>query len=103
VDFLGDKFLIPDNAEQNLFENYGDWRTPQSSYVVTVESPALVDKGSHKHQFIALIEIMRSIKQYDSAQRTQRVLNYCAQIDMPILSDEVMGRLNEWLAWRAQH
>jgi hypothetical protein len=103
VDFLGDKFLIPDNAEQNLFENYGDWRTPQSSYVVTVESPALVDKGSHKHQFIALIEIMRSIKQYDSAQRTQRVLNYCAQIDMPILSDEVMGRLNEWMTWRGQH
>ena len=102
VDFLEDKFLIPDNAEQNLFENYGDWRTPQSSYVVTVESPALMDKGSLKHQFIALMEIMRSITKHNSAKRTQRVLDYCAQIDMPLLSDEVMERLNEWLAWRAE-
>lgn len=103
VDFLDDKFLIPDNAEQNLFENYGDWRTPQSSYVVTVESPALVNKGSLKHKFIALIEIVRSIKQYNSARRAQRVSDYCDQIDMPILSDEMMGRLNEWMAWRGQH
>jgi hypothetical protein len=103
VDFLGDKFLIPENAEQNLYENYGDWRRPQSSYVVTVESPALVDKGSLKHQFIALMEIMSSINKYDSPQRARRVVDHCRQINMPILSDEVMGRLNEWLAWRGHH
>jgi len=98
VDFLGEAFLIPDNPEHNLSENYGDWRTPQSSYVVTVESPALVDPGSLKHQFIAIVELMRSVNKYQSVDRVQRILNFCEQRGMALLSDETLGHLHDWMA-----
>jgi hypothetical protein len=45
-EFLGQKFLIPDNYELFLDENYGkDWRTPDPNYFVKLESPALADKS----------------------------------------------------------
>lgn len=103
VDFLGERFWIPDNAEQNLTENYGDWRTPQSSYVVTVESPALVEKGSQKHQFMVLIELMRSVQTFKSVKRVQRILNCCDALGMRVLSAKLERSLNDWMAWQALH
>lgn len=103
VDFLGDRFWIPDNADQNLSENYGDWRTPQSSYVVTVESPALVDKGSEKHQFMVLIELLRSVQTQRSVKRVQRIVDCCEAVGMNPLSAQLQSRLNDWMAWQAAH
>ncbi|MFM6939518.1 MAG: hypothetical protein ACKOUD_02725, partial [Rhodoluna sp.] len=103
VDFLGERFWIPDNAEQNLAENYGDWRTPQSSYVVTVESPALVDKGSEKHQFMVLIELMRSVQTFKSARRVRRILACCDAAGIQPFSDELNRSLNQWLALQTLH
>jgi hypothetical protein len=103
VDFLGDRFWIPDNADQNLTENYGDWRTPQSSYVVTVESPALVDKGSDKHRFMVLIELMRSVQTFKSVKRAQRILACCDALGIDPLSAQLHRRLNDWMAWQALH
>lgn len=103
VDFLGDRFWIPDNAEQNLTENYGDWRTPQSSYVVTVESPALVNKGSDKHQFMVLIELMRSVQTFRSVKRVQRILACCDALGIEPLSTQLQRSLHDWMAWQALH
>ncbi len=103
VDFLGERFWIPDNADQNLTENYGDWRTPQSSYVVTVESPALVEKGSEKHQFMVLIELMRSVQAFKSVKRVQRILACCDALKMDPLSAHLRQRLADWMAWQALH
>ncbi len=103
VDFLGDRFWIPDNAAQNLTENYGDWRTPQSSYVVTVESPALVNKGSDKHQFMVLIELMRSVQTFRSVKRVQRILACCDALGIDPLSAQRHRRLDDWMAWKALH
>lgn len=103
VDFLGERFWIPDNADQNLTENYGDWRTPQSSYVVTVESPALVDKGSDKHRFILLIELMRSVQTFQSVKRVQRILTAAHDMGFDPLSAHLRRRLDEWQAWQALH
>lgn len=101
VDFLGERFWIPDNADQNLTENYGDWRTPQSSYVVTVESPALMDKGSDKHLFILLIELMRSVQTFHSAKRLQRILACAQDLGIDPISENLRRRLDEWQAWQA--
>lgn len=103
VDFLGERFWIPDNADQNLTENYGDWRTPQSSYVVTIESPALVDKGSEKHQFMVLIELLRSVQTQKSVKRVQRILDCCDAVGMAPLSAQLKRRLSDWMAWQALH
>lgn len=103
VDFLGDKFWIPDNADENLTENYGDWRTPQSSYVVTVESPALVNKGSEKHQFMVLIELMRSVQTFKSVKRVQRILNCCNELGVDPLSAELHRGLRDWMDRQALH
>jgi hypothetical protein len=103
VDFLGERFWIPDNADQNLTENYGDWRTPQSSYVVTVESPALMDKGSDKHMFILLIELMRSVKTFHSVKRVQRILACAQELGIDPLSDNLRCRLDKWQARQALH
>lgn len=103
VDFLGERFWIPDNADQNLTENYGDWRTPQSSYVVTVESPALVDKGSEKHQFMVLIELMRSVQTFKSVRRVERILACCDAMGIRPLSDQLHRSLCHWMAVQALH
>jgi len=98
VEFLGDIFYIPSNVEQNLTENYGDWRTPQSSYVVTVESPAIVDKGSLKHQFIGIMELLRSINKFKSTKRIQRILTYWDGLGGDLVSVETRNRLNDWMS-----
>ncbi len=98
IEFLGDLFYIPSNVEQNLTENYGDWRTPQSSYVVTVESPALLNKGSCKHQFIALMELLRSMNKFKSAKRMKRILNYWDGLGTDLISVETRSRLNDWMS-----
>ncbi len=98
---MGERFWIPDNADQNLTENYGDWRTPQSSYVVTVESPALMDKGSDKHLFILLIELMRSVQTFHSAKRLQRILACAQDLGIDPISENLRRRLDEWQTWQA--
>lgn len=103
VNFLGERFWIPDNADQNLTENYGDWRTPQSSYVVTIESPALVNKGSDKHQFMVLIELMRSVQTFKSVKRVQRILASCEALGIQPLSDQLNRSLNHWLTSQTLH
>lgn len=41
-EFLGEKFLVPDNYEKNLEENFGNWRRPTVYYDVSYDVPARV-------------------------------------------------------------
>lgn len=39
TDFLGEKFLVPDDADTYLTENYGDWRTPVTDFETFCDTP----------------------------------------------------------------
>lgn len=39
IDFLGEPFLIPQNYDLYLTENYGDWRTPNSEFETFCDTP----------------------------------------------------------------
>lgn len=41
-DFLGEKFLVPDNADLYLSENYGDWRTPVQAFETFCDTPNML-------------------------------------------------------------
>jgi len=38
-EFLGERFLVPENAELYLTENYGDWRTPVKDFETFCDTP----------------------------------------------------------------
>jgi len=44
--FLDIDVLIPKNSELNLQENFGNWKSPDPSYISHLESPSTDDKGS---------------------------------------------------------
>ena len=71
--------------------------------MVTVESPALVDKGSEKHQFMVLIELMRSVQSFKSVKRVQRILSCCDALGIDPLSAQLHRGLNDWMAAQALH
>ncbi|WP_150538233.1 LicD family protein [Actinobacillus vicugnae] len=39
TDFLGEKYLIPENYDLYLTENYGDWRTPKTKFDSAFDTP----------------------------------------------------------------
>lgn len=43
VEFKGHDFLVPENIEKHLAENYGDWKTPNPKYNYVTDSPVGVD------------------------------------------------------------
>ncbi len=53
VDFLGVDMNIPVNAELNLSENYGQWRTPDPLYISHLESPSTMNKGALPYMLTA--------------------------------------------------
>lgn len=42
VDFLGERFLVPDDADLYLTENYGDWRVPVHDFETFCDTPNMV-------------------------------------------------------------
>jgi len=39
IEFLGERFFIPDNYDLYLTENYGDWRTPNTEFETFCDTP----------------------------------------------------------------
>jgi len=97
VDFLGDKFYIPDNWDLMLKENYGDWEKPEPSYVVTVESPAILEPGNIRHKMIAHLEILKIINNKLNPKKIERILNADAQKNMGLIPIFLKQRLAIWV------
>lgn len=96
-EFLGERFYIPDDYDRNLTENYGDWRTPQTSYVVTVESPGIVDRGGPVHSLSAHLELMKTIAMRLPVLRAQRILDACQATGVRMFSSGAESAMAQWM------
>jgi hypothetical protein len=98
IEFLGEKFWIPDNSAQNLSENYGDWQTPLPGYVVTVESPAICDIGGLPQQVSAHLAVLKEMaKKNRPHEKIRRILDYCSTSGVNLLAPNVRYALKRWL------
>lgn len=61
-EFLGQKFYIPDNYEQHLVENYGNWRTPNLFYDPSYDEPCGVYGSNINALFYLLSRSTRAIE-----------------------------------------
>ena len=89
-DFIGDRFLIPDNFETMLAENYGpDWRIPDPHYFVMLQSPALVKNAGDLSGFVARHEMLNLIHKRGSHEKANALIdcisNYVPKIFQPSL------------------
>jgi hypothetical protein len=96
VDFLGDKFFVPDNIDRNLKENYGDWQTPITSYVVTVESPAIIE-NKEVNKIIGYLETIKTINKNLNPERIRRILNKDKRSGGSIFNEDLRTRLENYL------
>jgi hypothetical protein len=95
VEFLDERFYVPADIDRNLSENYGDWRTPAPSYVVTVESPALCDTPESR-TLLVYLEILKTITKNMKPQRLVRILDHLDITDSPLLGTDVRQQLRAW-------
>lgn len=95
TEFLGERFYVPADIDRNLSENYGDWRTPASSYVVTVESPALCDTPESR-TFLVYLEVLKTITKRMKPQRMVRILDHLDASHSVLLGHDVRQKLRAW-------
>ena len=95
VEFLDERFYVPSDIDRNLSENYGDWRTPAPSYVVTVESPALCDTPESR-TLLVYLEILKTITKRMKPQRVVRILDHLDATHNPVLGHDVRQKLRDW-------
>lgn len=95
VNFLDERFYVPGDIDINLTENYGDWRTPATSYVVTVESPALCDTPESR-TLLVYLEILKTITKRMKPQRVVRILDHLDATPNPVLGADLRQRLRDW-------
>ena len=82
--FLGDTFLIPNQYDKMLSENYGDdWRTPNPNYFVKLESPALLEKTGPKYSFCIRHEMMMLLELGASPEKARELLRRVKMIVRP--------------------
>jgi hypothetical protein len=79
-----------------MYENYGDWKTSIPGYVVSVESPAIANKGSLEHKLSAHLQIIASMYSGFSVDKIQRVVNYSNNHEK-LLSDKTVNACIKWI------
>ncbi len=97
VPFLGDTFSVPDDIDRNLSENYGNWRSPATSYVVTVESPALSTENPFSRQLWVNLELLRTITKGFKPVRAQRILDHVDAHNLPFISPAARVAVEAWI------
>lgn len=97
VDFLGETFSVPDDVDTNLTENYGDWRTPVKSYVVTVEAPALCEQPALSRLLLVHLEMMKTFGKGLNTERIRRILAYIDARHLPYLTAPTRAAIDAWL------
>jgi hypothetical protein len=81
--FLGERFLVPDEPERMLEENYGGgWREPDPDYFVKLESPALVRGNGLVHALVARVEMIELIKR-GASRKKGHALIACINRELP--------------------
>ena len=73
-DFVGINVLIPKNYKLNLEENFGDWKSPDPSYISHLESPSTDNIGSKTHMLTARLIAYQSIIKRDE-QKIKKIIN----------------------------
>jgi hypothetical protein len=101
VEFLDNLFYVPDNADRNLTENYGDWRTPATSYVVTVESPALCDTPESR-TLLVYLEVLKTITKHMKPQRVARILAHLQRSGLQAIPAQTLQKLDVWSRQRIE-
>ena len=61
VEFLGVSMKIPADAELNLTENYGQWRSPDPYYLSHLESPSTMNKGDLPYMLTARLSALSAL------------------------------------------
>jgi len=81
--FIGDEFLVPENFDLMLSENYGtNWETPNQSYFVKLQSPALVRNDDALVGFIARHEMLDLIGRRGSREKANALID-CIKAYVP--------------------
>ena len=96
VDFLGGKFFVPSDVDLNLTENYGDWRTPATSYIVVVESPAILRENPDVSQLLVYQEVLRTIIKDMNPMRIRRILSYLDKNNEAVFDSVMKKQLIDW-------
>jgi hypothetical protein len=97
VNFLGDTFYVPNDIDKNLSENYGDWKTPDPDYVVTLESPALINKNDGTRELLIHLELLRNIKKNINSQKTKKILEIVSGGQFNHLKAEIEKKISKKL------
>lgn len=72
VNFLGVNMKIPADAELNLTENYGDWKSPDPVYLSHLESPSTINKGGLTFMVTARLSALSALTTLHSASVDKR-------------------------------
>ena len=76
--FLGTNVWVPHNIDQNLTENFGNWRIPEPDYVSHVESPSMIGAGELVHMLVCRLNLVSAIteQKYSRIPRILAVLDH---------------------------
>lgn len=89
VKFLEVDFFVPDDYENNLKENFGNWRNSDPGYISHLESPSTVDVGGDVYQIVGRLRAIEAIRD-GNFEKLQRVINIMdSQKDQPLGMSEV--------------
>ena len=61
IEFINTRFYAPADIDQNLTENFGDWKTPDPHFISHLQCPTTVDVGGEVYMMVCRLEMVRSI------------------------------------------
>jgi hypothetical protein len=79
INFFGLKTYVPSNMDENLCENFLNWKEPDVDYISHVESPSILDYGDMSHQMTSRFWLIRAI-QAKSSKKLNKVISVLEDI-----------------------
>lgn len=97
VEFMGVPMNVPADMALNLQENFGDWQTPDKSYLSHLESPSTENKGALAHQMTGRLLALKALKNKNAAQLHKVAQVMGAYADCPSgMSASLLAQLETW-------
>lgn len=75
--------FVPNNIDENLTENFGNWRVPDVSYISHLESPSTMDLGGLSHQLTARIWAIKALQAASMAKMLKVIATLDKYSDRP--------------------